>query len=399
MRPAARAVGAMLAAVMAAAILVATAGSLEPESGAAPAVNPSATGSAPTGSASDGPTTAGSAAAVRPARATTPLLIKHGWDVPSPAFVAAHLASMERQPFDGVVVAVPASTEVLHQTALREAELARALAPMARLHPRTLSHNFLIFYTTPAGGYFRDWSVPLANVRALARAARDAGLEGLFFDDEDYFGDTFGYPGACPGHALDECAAQARRRGAEVMRAVVDAWPTARVIVSQGAWISDPASYTQFAGRFAAVDVTHTNELKAPFVLGMVDAAAGTRARLVDGGEIYTLRTRAQFQAAYDWLATGLPRHGTVVPESMADTYVSTLGVGFGVYDADFLGVPMEASDVTSTLVNALCTTDAYVWLYTERFDWWGTGWPTRRAPAAWSSAVRAARADAARCR
>jgi len=62
------------------------------------------------------------------------------------------------------------------------------------------------------------------------------------------------------------------------------------------------------------------------------------------------------------------------------------------VYDEPWIGVGMDPAQWQATLTNALAATDRYVWAYTERYDWWGTGWPRDRVPASWVEATRAAR-------
>ncbi len=44
-----------------------------------------------------------------------------------------------------------------------------------------------------------------------------------------------------------------------------------------------------------------------------------------------------------------------------------------------------------STLVNALNNADDYVWVYTERHDWWGMGWPEEEVSNSWVDATRRA--------
>ena len=44
-----------------------------------------------------------------------PWLIKHGWDIPRPDFVEQNVAAMEQRGFDGVVIQIPSSGDVLSQ--------------------------------------------------------------------------------------------------------------------------------------------------------------------------------------------------------------------------------------------------------------------------------------------
>jgi hypothetical protein len=52
----------------------------------------------------------------------------------------------------------------------------------------------------------------------------------------------------------------------------------------------------------------------------------------------------------------------------------------------------MDRAAFASTVHNALLSNASVVWVYTERYDWWGSGWPSTPVPSDWVSAVAAAR-------
>ena len=323
-----------------------------------PTVTPTATPtSSPTITATPTPTATSSPTAT----ASASLLIKHGQDIPTPAFLRANVARMDAMPFDGVVLTMGSlSNQVLRPTPISTATFAAALGTLPTL--TRLRHNFVIAYAPPSA-YVGDWTVPAQNAANLATAARAAGFTGIVYDSERYFGGSDNWPDAC-ALTLAECQAGARSRGAQVGQAIRAAWPDAVILSLYGPWISDPRA-CQNTGGAACNDVSWANELMGPFVAGL---------SAVDGGELYTLRTPAQF-------ATFAAYQRTLSPSQ-----------AFGVFDSPWLGTPMDEAIWTTTLRNALAATDRYVWAYTERHDWWGTGWPSTPVPASWVAATQAVR-------
>src|SRR5690625_7283011 len=97
---------------------------------------------------------------------------------------------MERMPFDGVVMRMGdgLSSAVQRQEPVGHEVFRNALAPLKNADLKSLKHNFLIVYSTPAGDIFDNWSTPLDNYSNMAKAASATDLEGIFFDNEECFG-------------------------------------------------------------------------------------------------------------------------------------------------------------------------------------------------------------------
>jgi hypothetical protein len=330
------------------------------------------------------------------AGAGCPRLVKYGLDIPTPSFVAAHVAEVDAKPFDGLVMTLPASSSIQRAEPVNQSELDDSLAPIASLSFANVRHNFVRVLATYAGS-FDDYATPAANFRALAAAAKSAGLEGIFFDNEVYFpelGSVWG-PSACTTPDTPTCQSKARAAGKLVMSEMIAEWPNVTVIVPYGPWVSDAMTYDWFSGHFPYNDVAFANPYMGPFVVGMIEATVGSAATLVDGGEIYAIRALDDFEYAKNWMKWELPKQSTLIPSSLADSYGSTVSVGFGVYDREFRGAAMSSSLWQTTLTNALAVSDRYVWAYTEEHDWWGVGWPQGGPPPqAWIDATIAARAS-----
>jgi hypothetical protein len=323
---------------------------------------------------------------------TRPLLLKHGWDMPYPAYVRSHIAAMDTMPFDGLTISIPGlGDKVQRQAPVSYDQFRTALAPLVGLPATRLTHNYVTAYATPAGSVFSDWSVPVANFANLARAAREAGVEGIFFDNEAYYGSVYDFPGDCPGHTLVECQDQMRLRGRQVMDAMRAVWPGVRVLSAYGPWVSDPATARALSPYLPYNDVSWANELMGPFVVGLAQSAAGTAASVVDGGEIYSPRSTLQFGKVADWSRQGMAA-SPLVPTGLAASWSQTLRPGVAIYDQPWMGLPMDRATFASTIHNALLSDASVVWVYTERYDWWGSGWPSTPVPSDWVSAVAAAR-------
>jgi hypothetical protein len=328
-----------------------------------------------------------------PASTSQPLLIKHGWDVPTPQFVRDHLSAMQGMPFDGMTVSVPGlGNRVQRQASVSLKRFRAALAPLRGLSLGSLAHSFAVVYATPAGDYFGDYTVPVENFARLAQAVREAGLAGIVYDNEEYFGPLSNYPQNCRGHSLDACRDQVLRRGQQVMDGMRARFPGIQVMALLGPWISDPRTETVLGQVLPYRDVASRHELMGSFIVGMVASAAGTSAKVIDGGEIYTARTVGQFAAIRSWARSGVASPSGIVPAGLRARWPGSVSVAFGVYDRQWMGAGMDVVSWGVTLRNALATTDEYVWAYTERYDWWGTGWPPARIPADWVAATRSAR-------
>jgi hypothetical protein len=318
------------------------------------------------------------------------LLIKHGQDVPYPDWVGSHVATMDTMPFDGFVVTTKLSGSVQSQTALSRAAFDAELAPLKRAAFKNLTKNFVIIRTTAAGSWFGDHTTPANNFGVVSASARDAGLHGIVFDNEAYSGPVFNDT-HCAGKPIAECRDRVRAVGKQTMSAMIGAWPDVVVLVFLGPYISEPKTATFFKGYFPYNDVSAANQTLTSFIVGMVEVTVGTTARVVDGGEIYTQRTLEQFERSYLWQKTELAKQSSLFPPTL--DYPAAISVSFGVYDQPYLGATMSAAIFEPTIVNAMKRADRYVWLYTEKYDWWGTGFPATKVPVEWVDAVRRARA------
>ena len=211
---------------------------------------------------------------------------------------------------------------------------------------------------------FDDWTVPLANIGALARVARDAGLVGIVIDNESLVGFRGSYPYDVKfaNRTIEDYRAQTQLIGRKIMQAIVAEFPDAVVVVLRGPAGAEPASPASLVNREA-----DSAPLLGPFFAGFVDGK-GARSLLVDGGTDYGLRTAEQFVAAAAWRKTGLASAATdsvFLTDSLRGAWPTAVSVAFGVRELDGARgnlLPNVPLLFANSLVQSLRAADNFVW-------------------------------------
>jgi hypothetical protein len=297
----------------------------------------------------------------------------HGPVTPTPQFIQDHFQFLESRPFNGMVVYVsdPAfatnvTAGVMHNVAMSYEDMSAVLDPIRNLPFSQLRDNFAYVFGNTPPDFFDDWTVPVQNFRNLARALKDAGLRGIFFDNEPYITGWGWYPDgvAYPEIPIEEYEAQASLRGREVMEAMIEEYPEIVVITLHGPYISDPWSIQQMG----FPDVFPYYDLLGPFFTGFLQGA-GSPGRSVDGGELYWFREHQDFADSYDLRKTGIASDAAncpFIPPSFRPSWPGLTSISFGLLDRPFMGEDMTPAILATTLMNALERSDRWVWLYTE---------------------------------
>jgi hypothetical protein len=344
-----------------------------------------------------GESSAQSPVADAPPRTASKKLIEWGWDEPDPAFMRAHIAEMERLPFDGVVFHVNSSQggnfvwEMWGGRRYERTEFDAAVADLRATPFRQLSERFLRVNVTPGNvDWFDDeaWGAVLHNTRVAAQVAREGNCRGFLFDTEQYQHQLFTFAKQPPGHTWEECRAQVRRRGAEWMRAVNAEFPEITILLTFAYKMArPPEGRPRSEARYG---------LLADFLDGLLEACS-EQTVIVDAWEhSYSYRGAAQFeaaretilQAALDW---------TAAPEQ----YRRHVRAGFGIWlDYNWPRHGWDTTDVsknyfsppqfTDSVRAALANSDEYVWIYSEQPRWW----TSERLPAKYIEALRTARGE-----
>ena len=318
-----------------------------------------------------------SMAAVAPVPATPEKsLIYAGWygnTIPTPSYIAQNLAFLESQPFNGLAVymrnpskSINATTAIMKSLSISYESISSVLAPISGLNSAQLRDNFGLVMGSNPPDFFDDWSTTIQNFANLAAAARDAGLRGIIFDNEQYFSPWGDYPSGVdyPLMTLAQYQTQAILRGRQVMEAMVAEFPEITVITLHGPYVSEP----QAPASLLFPQWQSGNELLGPFFAGFQEGSS-TPGQNVDGGELYKLRSASEFQDSYDWRRHDLPSSAidcAFIPETLRPSWSDSISISFGIYDRPFGAATMTPSILTTTLANALERADRWVWFYAE---------------------------------
>ena len=313
-------------------------------------------------------------------------LLQWGWDEPDTAYLRAHLPKMEESPFDGCIFGVrygeggrggSFSWQAWGRRRFTDDDLASAFADLRTLRPRRFSELFLRLNVTPGDvGWFQDYSAIVSNARLAARLARAGRARGVLIDVEQYQAQLFDFrrQPMAEAYGWAAYAAQARRRGREVMTAFQEGYPGLTVFLTFGytlPWVlsdkgQQPLAETPYG-------------LLASFLDGMLEAGEGCT-RLIDGFELsYGYRHSQNFTEARRLFREVHP----IVRQP--SRYRARLQLGFGLwldYDWRRLGwspTEVEKNYFTPTIFGAslraaLQESDRYVWVYAETPRWWDGG-------------------------
>ena len=308
-------------------------------------------------------------------------LIEYGWDVPSPTFVAEHIREMEERPFDGLIMQVPNIGSIFVNKKWDEAEVVGEFRALQQIRWRKFTDNFICMYSASTMDWFSDpdWECVLHNVGLCAKAAKVGNLKGLCFDLEPYGDNPWLYsrqPRA-KERSFEEYQAIVRRRGAQMM-AEIQKYLPAPVIHTFFL-----LTYISKAGNLA----DHEYGLVPAFLNGMLDAAA-PGAVITDGNEPSYYYTKAeQFTDACRAIHAAA-QSDLVAPENR-EKYRAHVQCAQALYVDHVYGrqgeSPINAGSQAGSGAGeqardkwfehnvywALTTSDRYVWLYSERMDWW----------------------------
>jgi hypothetical protein len=308
-----------------------------------------------------------------------------------------NLSLVASSPFDGLVINMPATYTTMLNTAPIDYNSVYGywLQPLVGAMPK-LQNSYVNVNLRDSGDPFTNWSTTLGNWSIIARAARDAGMRGIYFDNEAYVEpNAFTYPGNANTPALGLAAYQEqfRQRGADVMNAITSVWANAEVVSLHGPYVSDPT--TPQSVRLDQVGASE-EDMRGYFFAGML-GAKGPSAKVIDGGEVYQYRTLADFENSVQWRRFLLPQvaGSSLVPATLRDTWSNDISLTFGLFDQEWRpngAYPMTPSLLEEALYQALMHADSPVWLYAENNNYLVPG----GVGAEWTTAISNAKARAA---
>jgi len=334
------------------------------------------------------------------AQTSSKKLVVHGgpgaWT--SPQYLRDNLSWIEaNRPYvDGSSVKISAGSGVFRTTLLDYSSVMNQLAPVRDLNSPTLNYNFVLIFNDRPGDLFDDgpWATTAQNWATIARAARDSGLVGIAFDNEEYSGRWSNYPGSAdyPEKTLQEYQDQARKRGREIMQAVMAVWPEAIIWTFNGPYYSEMKTLTEC--RVCTGHGPLNNQLFGPFAVGLMETR-GSSATYVDGGSAYWYEQENEFITSYNWRRYGMASTETncyYIPASFRSTYPSRINISFGLYnDPSSLYGGMTPALLRQVTHYSLKHADSFVWYYVEGDNYLRSGGVSEE----WAEALRLGKIDA----
>ena len=316
--------------------------------------------------------------------------IAHGWDLlaVSPEEVLANADAFDETGVDGVTLMLRGKfadgrhydhTRIMNDGIWPREQLKDKIAVFREIvkHP-SLRESFVSSWWAPQKRLKWDddtaWATFAANMGTVAWLAKEGGLRGILVDGEDYpRTKQYFLMDGDPSYA--ETAKLARRRGAQVFRAIFDEYPDVTFL---SFWML--SLHPQY---FTSPDPMGAAEGKGDlwpwFVNGMLDVMP-PQARFVDGNEhAYTYKSEKRdfyLSACNQRVAA----QGLVAPENRGK-YRAQMLAGFGLYmDCYVNGTnswwyhgPVNGSRTLAfakNLAQAADACDGYIWVYGEKHPW-----------------------------
>ncbi len=353
----------------------------------------------------------------------------------SPQFVAKHIDHIESRPFDGIVLNEYFGRNLFNLTLAHSVDplaakgqvtrtlVDRSFAPLVgkfkRMRFNFAKVNMLMTSLPPLLDDETGWPQVEENVRIYAGALEDSGFRGIMIDNEAYFRPAgekkkaLDYWLAADQRELmrmDEAAMPlprlielARLRGRSIARALFAGYPTIDIIVAHGPYVG----CTEAAQRLSTFGIDQY--LMGAFFAGMVEEAP-FGGQIIDGGEIYELRSEDEFRSSREVrLSIGTRRSAPLdnpnrsqcpfMTEELTAIWRAKVGIAHGTFDRarkktgrGELYDDLDSVRFEQTLKNAARYSDKYVWHYTQWQDWLG---PTQTDEmAAFDQAVRRAKSS-----
>ena len=308
-------------------------------------------------------------------------MIEFGWDNPGSDFVRKNIVEMEKRPFAGFTMALSVGTNIFNRNAFAESEFTNDRNNLKATTFTTLSDNFIRMDTRHEAGWSwlndSDWNAALENVRQTTRTAKIGNFKGIIFDSEPYGPNPWVYSSsAYGGKSYAEVAQVVRQRGRDFISAVHQEMPGAKILTT---WFLSIIK-RQLSEPGATLE-TNGWALLVPFVEGWFDAAQGEV--FIDGLEdTYFAMDEPDYKVQRDFFGSA----GSLLSsenQSKYNTLVSIAGAAYidGILNQfyrspRFVGYYFKSDEerrkiLESNAYYGLQTATEYLWVYSERMNWW----------------------------
>lgn len=306
-------------------------------------------------------------------------------------YISSHVAEVDALPFEGVIFRLPSMDSMRPGNIISVEQFKSELAGMqiAQTQLTKVRENFVTVRLMKPSPFDAYTSVMATNLGNLAEAARDAGLAGIVYDNEDYADDVWAPEDSCPGKTLAECQVLARESGKTVMKAMIARWPTIKFMTTLGPFFGHQPSMRAILN----IIPEPKHYILGAYTVGLNEATIGTAATYIDGGEVYSTSTKAKADLNYATRKTTMPQQSDLVVAAIKTAWSSKISLAFAIYDKAYLGTPAQWTNDLSVNIPAA---DTYTWTWSEKFAWVGAPEGGRVAvPQEWIDATKAGRTAA----
>ena len=353
-------------------------------------------------------------------------LVEFSWASPTTIEYNNNIELYDSGPFDGISVKLSEIVErgnifmVENLENIPEENKEQEYETILTIKEKSkLDHNFLVLYAGSQMDWFsdEDWEQAEAYIRYAANLAKEGGFKGILWDPEPY------KPGKNPWRMSEQpdrgdrsfydYYLQVRKRGAQFIKAIQDEFPGLTILSLRE--LSDYQTASPFSQAILPLsDRKQSIEslegawwaLHLPFTIGMLDAIDENVTFIDANEEAYYYTSAIEYYKARNEIFND---SRALIPAGLHKKYKANYYLGHAV-STDYIagnwagllnGFPYRLSGQGAVLSSeekalwfehniyyALKTSDEYVWLYTERANWW-TG---ESIPEGFSDAMKRAR-------
>lgn len=305
-------------------------------------------------------------------------LLEFGWDYPDVDFLYENLDKVQNRPFEGIIFSFNRNIYEIFDTADYSAKTFNQ-SRLDQLKWGRFTDNFIFTrgYTKTGAQWFNDkaWDKILKNTEALSKAINQKNIKGIIFDAEYYLEDPaldpFKYkPEYYKGKSFTEVYNMVQKRGAQFIQALEKHKPDVKVL---SLWM-----YTLYFDNLNKSIINKSEfrwPLMLPFIEGMMNGK-GKGSTIIDGNEnAYTYLLNHQYYEVGDGIRDAALRLSGISKRSNKYTVASSIfydyNFGLNNYPTKDWTKEEQINRFKMTLKESLSGTDEYVWLYSERIDWW----------------------------
>ncbi len=317
--------------------------------------------------------------------------VAHSWDLlkVNTDDLVRNLAELEKLPLDGISISLSVKRadgrkvfrrDILTDARWNREDFSEEIENIRKISSGKLKHNFVLTNFAPEKRLVwtddAAWEKAANNAAVLAWIVKESGAKGIMLDPEDYWKVKQYYPQ--PGDPpYAEAAALARRRGAQIMKAMSAENPE-MVILSFGFL---RGTFKKFADLKAEMEKRGLSygALWIHFYDGMLDELP-PGARMVDATELGYLCS-ASYNDFYQltFVMNRMARE-LISPENHVK-FLRQCQIGFGLYIDMYIAPeshewshPATGGSRFTTLFNdfsqAMTCADEYCWIYGEKYCW-----------------------------